>query len=309
MLPEPLNARYVALNCLSETPRATLVLVEGRRDGRRRIVKLTPMDRRPDPRAWEQLRRRRPIDGLVFPLEQGTTRDGRFYCVLPYYPDADLASRLTQRALGAEDCLEFVRQIQPVLEWLDEGSEQGVLIHGDIKPSNLLVEESSDGVLRFLLGDFDTLRVHSANVRVHRYTPRYAAPETLAGSSSASADYWSLGMVVLEWLNGSHPFANLDNEAVRRLVATDWTPVLDGIEDSAWRALLGGLLERNPSTRWRHLELGRWLARDASVMAEGVGARGRDLGGTPVQGWRSALPHVTGARAGNAETLAHRRAR
>lgn len=80
------------------------------------------------------------------------------------------------------------------------------VIHGDIKPSNVMVKRSGlakiiDTGSAYALDDLPTKRT---------CTPVYAAPEILAGSEpTAQSDLASLGYVLVEVLSGRCPFSEL----------------------------------------------------------------------------------------------------
>lgn len=102
----------------------------------------------------------------------------------------------------------------PLLEALAYSHERGVL-HGDLKPSNVMLAD--DGLRLFdyglgqpvegLLPGLPRLCRH----RIAAWTPRYAALELLEGAPlSASADIYALACVLFELASGQHPFRRLD---------------------------------------------------------------------------------------------------
>lgn len=74
----------------------------------------------------------------------------------------------------------------------------------------------------------------------------FAAPEVASGASPAR-DYRSFGMIVLEPLTGSHPFAGL-SEAVITAQLTTRAAGTSVVEDPRWRNLCRWLLVRDPAT-------------------------------------------------------------
>jgi hypothetical protein len=92
-------------------------------------------------------------------------------------------------------------------------------------------------------------------------TLMYAAPESLSGVIDAKADYWALGMLLLEAHLGRHPFAGLSDNVVLHHLSTRSID-LGEVADGALRKLLRGLLLRDPKQRWGAEALGRWLAGD-----------------------------------------------
>jgi hypothetical protein len=95
-------------------------------------------------------------------------------------------------------------------------------------------------------------------------TARYAAPEALTGVLDAAADYWSLGMIMVEMLAGEHPFTGLSEPVISHRLTTGSIDV-DTLVDPAWRKLCRGLLQRDPARRWGIAEIRRWLANDATL--------------------------------------------
>ena len=97
------------------------------------------------------------------------------------------------------------------------------IIHRDIKPGNILVNEKGD----FKLGDFGVARKleNITNGLSQKYTPRYMAPEVVTSPHYDSrVDLYSLSIVLYEQLNkGRIPFqegkqtpANIENAINRR---------------------------------------------------------------------------------------------
>jgi predicted ATPase/DNA-binding CsgD family transcriptional regulator/tRNA A-37 threonylcarbamoyl transferase component Bud32 len=105
-----------------------------------------------------------------------------------------------------ETIVPYVQQIASALDY----AHSQHLIHGDIKPENILLGSEND----LLLSDFGLAVLDSQS---HAYstqlvaqqiagTSLYLAPEQLQGRSQPASDLYSLASVVYEWLCGVPPF-------------------------------------------------------------------------------------------------------
>ena len=82
------------------------------------------------------------------------------------------------------------------------------IVHGDLKPSNIMLKRTGNAKIVDLGSAFDVEQVPARRT----CTPTYAAPEVLeGGESSPRSDLASLGYVLVEMLAGSPPFAGLAN--------------------------------------------------------------------------------------------------
>ena len=133
------------------------------------------------------------------------------------YIDGDSLAELLRR----EGPLSWRRASRVLLEVayaLDHAHQRGV-VHGDVKPANILVEPGREG--RVLLTDFGLGRVFEGpqgNLQISRSlelatsgaevqgTIRYLAPELLRGETADErADVYSFGVLLFETLTGGLP--------------------------------------------------------------------------------------------------------
>lgn len=133
--------------------------------------------------------------------------------VMELVPGATLRTTIASGAMAPALALDIVDQ---VAEAMAEAHRAG-LIHGDIKPTNLMREPS--GAMRIL--DFglsrkiDPMATDMTAVQDNAATVAYTAPERLmACPLSRASDIYSLGVVLYEMLNGERPFANLTGLAL-----------------------------------------------------------------------------------------------
>ena len=107
----------------------------------------------------------------------------------------------------------------PLLDALAYAHGRGVL-HGDVKPSNIMLSEEGLRLFDFGLGLAEEgPSQHLPNLnreRLNAWTPGYAAPELLEGEPlSAGADVYAVACVLYELASGQHPFRRLPSTQAR----------------------------------------------------------------------------------------------
>lgn len=139
-------------------------------------------------------------------------QDGEVFLVMEYVEGRTLRERLNQ-AINLHQFFEIAIQCADALT---AAHERGIL-HGDIKPENVMLTESGQvklldfGLARHLTAASrvpDTAATHSlSSFASVGGTPSYMAPEVLMGNlPDFRADVFSLGVVFYEMLGGRHPF-------------------------------------------------------------------------------------------------------
>lgn len=134
------------------------------------------------------------------------------------------------RDQGQLSCESVVNLFVPILSALSCAHRRGV-VHGDIKPSNLLLSKDYAGrphpwVLDFGVSFFSDIEAGLDPTRKRvSGTPGYLAPEWLDHKGvDGRADCFSLGCVLYEMLAGKAPFAGITrlSEAVEAAKAHDY---------------------------------------------------------------------------------------
>jgi serine/threonine protein kinase len=133
------------------------------------------------------------------------------------------------------------------------------LVHRDVKPANILVDERRKvklmdfGLAKFLAADRD---VTGAGRVVGTY--RYVAPELLlAETLDGRADLYSLGVLLFELLSGQPPYdATNPHDLWRRVLETEAPPLqhLNPGVDPMLAAIAFRLLRKNPEDRYQTAE-------------------------------------------------------
>ena len=167
--------------------------------------------------------------------------------------DAGLASLgLPEPVLGS-----ILFQALCGLDYLHDRS----LLHRDLKPANVLLDARS-GVCA--LSDFGIAKELADDqrglARSFVGTAAYMAPERLNGEAySASADLWSLGMILLECAEGAHPWRDAASyyDLVVEISHCRSPPKLseDGRHSEQLRALAAACLAPSPAERPSSREL------------------------------------------------------
>ena len=130
------------------------------------------------------------------------------------------------------------------------------LIHRDIKPGNILLEEGTD---KAKLTDFGLARAAEdlklTSTGFVAGSPLYMAPEQARGDDiDARADLFSLGSVLFESLAGKPPFEGRTPLAVLRRVADEAHPSLGALNPDVpvWlENLIDRLLAKDPADRFQ----------------------------------------------------------
>ncbi len=163
-----------------------------------------------DRTRWERFfRGARKMAELAHPnivrvLEAEREDDGWLFFVMELVAGGDFGQVVLANVLTDDEKLAIVRQVGEVLEF----AHQRGVIHRDVKPANVLLDE--DG--RPKLTDFDLVRTEDSTgftqTRAMLGTLNYTAPEVLEAPKDAgpAADVYSLAsMAVFALLGGSLP--------------------------------------------------------------------------------------------------------
>ena len=189
------------------------------------------------------------------------------FLVMQFVSGQSLQTRLDEH--GPMDVKEILRIGAQAAAGLAAAHAQGV-VHRDVKPSNILLE---NGVERVVLSDFGLARaVDDASVTRQGTltgTPEYMSPEQAKGEAvDHRSDLFSLGSVIYAMCTGQSPFKAGATLGVLRRIADESPRSLREINPKIpdWlEAIVDKLLAKDASQRFQSAEeicelLGQWLA-------------------------------------------------
>ncbi len=147
------------------------------------------------------------------------------FLVMKFVAGESLQARIDRQ--GPFDVCEILRIAKQTAAGLAAAHAQG-LVHRDVKPANILLEQ---GVERALLTDFGLARASDDASLTHTGympgTPHYMSPEQSRGESvDARSDLFSLGSVMYTMCTGRPPFrAETSFGILRRITDNDPRPI------------------------------------------------------------------------------------
>ena len=150
---------------------------------------------------------------------------GHVYIAYEYVRGRTLREVLRAEDVDDATAVEIAAQM---LDGLAHAHRRGI-VHRDVKPSNVLVEEDtaeiSVRVLDFGLAQFDEADTLTAVGDVPG-TLAYISPERLSGEdASERSDVWAVGVILWEALAGSHPFWGVPLPQVASTIASGAPPL------------------------------------------------------------------------------------
>lgn len=214
-------------------------------------------------------------DENIVPVYQVGEVDGRLWFSMQLVEGISLQKLRGDAAVAAE---QIVSVLEKIARAVDRLHQHGV-IHGDIKPHNILIEQHSGRPLitDFGLAEFDQyFAAHDAETPLDAVTesiagtPAYMAPELLhaamsqAGQQDAafvrsvSSDIYSLGATLWATLTGQSPLELQESQKATHIGCTRLPPELLEI---CQKAMSFNAAHRHQSARELADDLAKWLNR------------------------------------------------
>jgi serine/threonine-protein kinase len=218
---------------------------------------------------------------------------GLVYLVMPYISGQTLYDRMTRKRVTDPEAARWIDQVAGALEF----AHQKGIIHRDVKPANIIVDDAGDAHLT----DFGLARmIEGSNTLTGSMlmgTPAYVAPEQGRGKRvDGRSDEYSVGVVMYQLAAGRVPFEGSSPMATVLLHIQEPVP-----RPSRFNPGLSQAVEKVILRRWRNPD-------DRSVAAMNQARGGGQVGGAQTEAewlqlWRRtaawrwpAPPHPDGRR-------------
>jgi DNA-binding beta-propeller fold protein YncE len=210
-------------------------------------------------------------DPNVVPVYEADEAEDQLFLSMRWIDGGDLADEIA--GTGGLEPDRAQQLLAQVASGLDAVHAHG-LVHGDLKPANMLIEHRSAGRDRAFLSDFGAGRSLEATATGNWLgTVDYVAPETIRGAPpDARSDRYGLACVLFEALTGSPPFHR------DTAWSTMWAHYSDPVPSACERrpalpravdAVLARGLAKDPDERYASSERLMQALADALVSARG----------------------------------------
>ncbi len=186
--------------------------------------------------------------------DMGETSEGP-YLVMEFVEGETLRATLSrEKAPCAARILKFIVMVARALHYV----HQRRILHGDIKPSNILVTRQglpkvTDFGVALRSSPGQPAKWSLAQQETVWGTPGYVAPEQLtADELDSRADIFALGVITYEWLAGRRPFSGATPaETLRAVVEEQPVPLSEvGPFDTELSTIVRRAIARSPTARF-----------------------------------------------------------
>jgi serine/threonine protein kinase len=194
--PEEFLKKYELIECLAHNEMGETLLVKDWQTGENYVAKCYPKDTLLPRTTESELLKTLHHEGL--PAFVGEYQNEKVLCVVRKYAEGIPLDRLVEETpLSKQQSVSMAVQLCDILKYLH--SQTPAVIHRDIKPQNIIVDERG----KITLIDFGISRVYDESAQedtVNFGTKHFAAPEQYGyAQTDCRSDIFSMG-VLLGWM-------------------------------------------------------------------------------------------------------------
>ncbi|MBA1438252.1 MAG: bifunctional protein-serine/threonine kinase/phosphatase [Epsilonproteobacteria bacterium] len=152
--------------------------------------------------AWNAKRLKSPYFPKAVIPKNRTMR----YYVMQYIPAETLAQYMQHRTLSIEDVIKLGVTLLQMSQFL-VGKD---LVHGDIKPENILIIQNEDEDIAFKVIDFGSItEIFATDSKAG--TPSYLSPQRFAGEAiNESSEIFAIGVTLYQALTSKYPYGEIE---------------------------------------------------------------------------------------------------
>lgn len=190
----------------------------------------------------------------IIPILHAAQVGNDLFLVMPLLTGGSLADRLNRGPLSTMEILSVMGRIAPALDYAHDHPQK--VIHRDVKPANILFDESGQAYL----SDFGVLKQveerHTLLDTTLLGTPAYMSPEQLNTPRDVDprTDIYSLGVILFQMLTGSIPY---DGDSVMSIAVKHLTAPVPSLHSfgasipSNWQKMVNKAMAKKPEARYQ----------------------------------------------------------
>jgi hypothetical protein len=269
--PRLILGRYRAIQPLGSGGSGTVWLVHDVLEERDVALKVVPREGKAGERAEREAHAVARLRSRHCARAYSVQRDERHvYVAYEYVPGKTMREAIRAGELDDAGAIEAAAQILDALAH----AHRRKVIHRDVKPANVLLEDSDDVSVRLL--DFGLAQLEEVDTLTAAGdvpgTLAYISPERLAGKpTTGAADVWAVGVILWESLAGYQPFWSTSPVETARLIGAGAPPLAKARPDLPRE--LAAAVDRALAPDPRRRPAPERLAHDLRAATEAAGRR------------------------------------
>ncbi|KAG8379054.1 hypothetical protein BUALT_Bualt07G0048400 [Buddleja alternifolia] len=184
------------------------------------------------------------VHPFIVPLRYSFQTKSKLYLILDFINGGHLFYHLYRQGIFSEDQARvYTAEIVSAVSHLHKSG----IVHRDLKPENILMD--ADG--HVMLTDFGLAKEIDESSRSNSLcgTTEYMAPEILQSKGhNKNADWWSVGILLYEMLNGQPPYTHANRKKLQEKIINEKLKLPPRLTSEA-HSLLKELLQKDPLKR------------------------------------------------------------